>query len=381
MTPTRRLAALAAAVLALTACGSGEDSVSAPADEPRGATVAAIETTTVAVDAVPAATLDEPTALEQRPGDDHLWVAERAGLVLRLAVDDDGGLTAAGDAVLDLTDRTTVDSERGLLGLAFDPTGDLLFVSHTDPDGTSVVAVYDVIDDAVDETSRRELLTVPQPFGNHNGGHVAWGPDDHLWLGLGDGGSADDPDNRAQDPDDPLGSMVRIDPGSGDAEIVVTGLRNPWRFAFDTDGGLWIADVGQSSREEITHLPADDIADANLGWSGFEGTEPHLDGEGRRPDDPVMPVFEYGHDGGNCSITGGVVYRGRAIEELQGSFLFADYCAGRVRAVAIDDDGALTGVSDLGVDVEAPVSFGSDADGEPYVLSGTGDIVRLVPAG
>ncbi len=385
MTQTRRLSAvLAASALALAACGSGEESTGAPVSEPQeapGATGEGIEPATVAVEGVVVATLDEPIALERRPGDDHLWVAERSGLVLRLAVDEDGGLADADGAVLDLSDRTTVENERGLLGMAFDPTGDVLFVSHTDPDGTSVVAAYDIVDDAVDEASRRELLTVPQPFGNHNGGHVAWGPDDLLWLGLGDGGSADDPDNRAQDPDDPLGSMVRIDPDSGDADIVVTGLRNPWRFAFDTDGSLWIADVGQNSREEINRLPADEIDGVNLGWSGFEGTEPYLDGDGRRPDDAVMPVFEYGHDDGNCSITGGIVYQGSAIEGLQGAFLFADWCAGRVRAVNLDEDGSLASELDLGVDVEAPISFGTDGDGEPFVLSGGGDIVRLTPAG
>jgi glucose/arabinose dehydrogenase len=334
------------------------------------------------VEGVAAATVEEPTALVVRPGDDHLWVAERAGTVRRLAVSDGGRtLTPVGDALLDVSDDTTTDAERGLLGLAFSEDGDTLFVSRTNADGDTRLEAYDATDDAVDAGSRRELLAVEQPFSNHNGGHVVLGPDGKLWIGLGDGGAADDPDNRAQDPDDLLGKMVRIDPDGGEPEIVVLGLRNPWRFSFDTDGSLWIGDVGQGEIEEVDRLPAGEIDGANLGWSGYEGSKPYLDGDGRRPDDPVMPVFEYSHEGGNCSITGGFVYRGTAIEGLQGAFLFADYCAGRVRAVRLADDGTFAAEYDLGVSLGGPVSFTADADGEPYVLSAAGPIVRLVPEG
>ncbi|MEO6987381.1 MAG: PQQ-dependent sugar dehydrogenase, partial [Aquihabitans sp.] len=155
---------------------------------------------------------------------------------------------------------------------------------------------------------------------------------------------------------------------------------NPWRFSFDTDDSLWIADVGQNEIEEIDRIPADEIDGANLGWSGYEGSEPYLDGDGRRPEDPVMPVFEYTHADGNCSITGGFVYRGTAIEGLQGSYLFADFCAGRVRAVRLDASGALAAEYDLGIDVDGPVSFGVDADGEPYVLASDGSVARIEPA-
>src|SRR5690606_5321819 len=154
--------------------------------------------------------------------------------------------------------------------------------------------------------SRRVLLSVEQPFPNHNGGHVVVTPDDTLWLGLGDGGSADDPENRAQDPDTLLGKLVRVDTTGGeDHEIVASGLRNPWRFSFDPDGTGWIADVGQNECAAINRISADELPGANFGWSGYEGTEPYLDGDGRRPADPVMPVLTYSHDDGNCSITGG----------------------------------------------------------------------------
>ena len=334
------------------------------------------------VDSVVAASVHEPIQLVERPGDDgHLWLAERAGRVRRLAVGDDGrSLTPAGDYVLDISDQTTTEAERGLLGITFSPDGGLLYVSYTDPDGNTRVVSYEMSGTEVVTSTRSVVFSQDQPYPNHNGGHIVFGPDDQLWLGLGDGGSGDDPENRAQDPDTYLGKMVRIDPATRQAEIVVSGLRNPWRFSFDTDDSLWIGDVGQSKAEEIDRLPAGEIDGANMGWSGYEGAAPHLDGDGRRPADAVAPVFEYSHDDGNCSITGGFVYRGEAIEALQGAYLFADYCAGRVRAVRLADDGTLEQELDLGVDVDRPVSFAADAQGEPYVLSQDGNIVRLLPA-
>ena len=332
------------------------------------------------IEGVAAATVEEPTFLLVRPGDDHLWVAERAGTVRRLAVSGGGRKLTAGKVLLDVRDDTTTDAERGLLGLAFSKDGGTLFVSRTNADGNTRLEAYDVTDDdAVDESSRRVLLAVDQPYPNHNGGNVVLGPDGQLWFGLGDGGAGDDPENRAQDPDELLGKILRIDPAGGDPEIVVSGVRNPWRFSFDTDGSLWIGDVGQNAIEEVDRLPAGEIEGANLGWSGYEGSEPYLDGDGRRPDDPVMPVFEYRHRDGNCSITGGFVYRGEALDGLRGAYLFADYCAGRVRAIRLDDEGAFAAEYDLGVSLGGPVSFAADADGEPYVLSGSGVIVRLVP--
>lgn len=334
------------------------------------------------VDTVVAASVHEPIQLIQRPGDDgHLWLAERAGRVRRLTVGDGGStLTPVGDYALDLSDQTTTEAERGLLGMAFSPDGGLLYVSYTDTDGNSQVASYEMAGDEVVTSTRTEVFSQEQPYPNHNGGHIVFGPDQQLWLGLGDGGSGDDPDNHAQDPDSHLGKMLRIDPQTNDVEIVASGLRNPWRYSFDTDGSLWIGDVGQNAVEEIDRLPAGQIDGANLGWSGYEGKEPYLDGAGRRPDDAIPPVFEYRHEDGNCSVTGGFAYHGKAIPALDGAYLFADYCAGRLRAIRIGEDGRLEQELDLGVDVDHPVSFTEGADGEPYVLSQDGTIVRLVPS-
>jgi glucose/arabinose dehydrogenase len=332
-------------------------------------------------DAVVAASVHEPIQLVQRPGDDgHLWLAERAGRVRRLTVGDGGrSLEPAGDYVLDLSDQTTTEAERGLLGITFSPDGGLLYVSFTDLKGDTRVVSYEMSGPDVRTSSRQVVFSQEQPFPNHNGGHIVFGPDGRLWLGLGDGGSGDDPENRAQDPDTYLGKVLRIDPTTRKVEIVISGVRNPWRYAFDADGSLWIGDVGQNAVEEIDRLPAGEIVGANLGWSGYEGSSPYLEGDGRRPADPVMPVFEYSHDGGNCSITGGFVYRGKAMPALAGAYLFADYCAGDLRAIRLDDTGKLDRELDLGVSVDHPVSFTEDAQGEPYVLSQDGSIVRLVP--
>ncbi len=396
MRPTRSLVLAALAAVALAGgCSTGDSDASTPtsATQAPGSGTDRSRTGSGAgrtdgagepapVEGVVAATVDEPTFLLVRPGDDHLWVAERAGTVRRLEVSDGGRtLTPAGEVVLDVRDDTSTEGEGGLLGLAFSDDGDTLYVSRTNAEGDTRLEAYDAGDEAVDASSRRVLLAVEQPFPNHNGGNVVLGPDGMLWFGLGDGGSADDPDNRAQDPEDLLGKIVRIDPAGGEPEIVVSGLRNPWRFSFDTDGSLWIGDVGQGEIEEVDRLPAGEIDGANLGWSGYEGSKPYLDGDGRRPEDPVMPVFEYSHEGGNCSITGGFVYRGTAIDGLQGAYLFADYCAGRVRAVRLGDDGTFEAEFDLGVSLGGPVSFTADAEGEPYVLSASGVIVRLVPEG
>ena len=362
----------AASSPSVTQVGGSETTATDPSDPAAGGPM---------VEPVVAASVHEPIALIERPGDDgHLWLAERAGRVRRMTVSDGGNtLSSTGDYVLDISDQTTAESERGLLGMAFSPDGGTLYVSFTNLDGDSRVVSYEMSGTEVVASSREVLFSQEQPYPNHNGGHIAFGPDDQLWLGLGDGGSADDPENRAQDPSTYLGKIVRIDPASGDVEIVISGVRNPWRWWFDTDGSLWIGDVGQNQVEEIDHLPADEIEGANLGWSGYEGTEPYLEGDGRRPDDAVAPVFEYPHEDGNCSITGGFAYRGAALPALEGAYLFADYCAGRLRAITLADDGTLAREFDLGVDIDHPISFAEDPTGEPYVLSQDGNIVRLLP--
>jgi len=349
------------------------------------------------------ATLEAPTALTARPRSSTMYVAERAGRVRALTVAADGAGSVGERPVLDITDEVSVGAERGLLGLAFSANGARLYVSYTDPDGDSQLVEYAMAGDRLDISSRRPLLTVDQPFSNHNGGAVHLGPDGFLYFGLGDGGSADDPDNRAQDPDELLGKMLRIDPsapsdgrpygipegnpyagGGGRPEIFLSGVRNPWRFSFDADtGDLWIADVGQNAIEEIDRLPraSGGGAGANLGWSGYEGSDRFI--EDRIPDQATPPVFELSHDDGYCSITGGVVYRGRRIPALEGAYLFGDYCEPRVQAIQVEGGravGRVVAERDLGVEVASLVSIDEGAGGEVYLLSLDGPVYRLDPA-
>ncbi len=335
------------------------------------------------------ASMTSPTAGAVGP-DGTLYLAERGGTVHPLT--DDG----VGEAVVDLSDETTTDGERGLLGLAFAADGSELFLSSTDLEGHTVVTAMGVENDQVDPEQRRELYTLEQPFANHNGGDIAVGPDGLLYIGLGDGGGAGDPLEAGQDLSTPLGSLLRIDPHAGDPyavpddnpyvdddaavdEILAFGLRNPWRFSFDAEtGDLWIADVGQDDREEVNLVTLEEASGANFGWNLMEGTMEFAGGE---PDDHVPPIYEYqtGGDEG-CAITGGYVYTGEAIPELYGAYLYADYCNGLVRALVVDDDGQVIEQDDLGVDGGQVVSFVEDDQGELYLLDLGGQVSRLDPA-
>jgi len=333
-----------------------------------------------------------------RPGDRRLYAAERAGRIRMLRPSGDH-LQVDDKVVLDITDDVTTEVERGLLGLAFSADGSVLYVSHTNADGDSRLESYALRGDGTaDASSKRVLLAVKQPFPNHNGGNVVLGPDGDLYFGLGDGGSANDPENRAQDPDELLGKILRIDPtkrvggrpyaipagnpylsGGGRPEIYLSGVRNPWRFSFDrTTGDLWIADVGQNAVEEVDWFPKGGGAGRNLGWSGFEGSVSYLDDPGRRPKRSVPPIFEYRHDDdGGCSITGGFVYRGQRIRVLQGAYVFADYCAGKLRALRLGSNGKIIDEGQVGVDIDQPISFAQDANDELYALSQGGAVLRL----
>ncbi len=360
--------------------------------------------------------LDAPIAMAALPGSDLLLVAEREGVVRAVAPSGTGSdLEVVGDPVIDVRELVgSTDGERGLLGLATDASGDLVYLSYTEAsEGASRVDEYRLDRPAEGApravpSSRRELLAVPQPFSNHNGGHVALAPDGTLMLGLGDGGSADDPGGRAQDPDTLLGKMVRIDPavdnsdgGNTGAEIHAIGVRNPWRFSFDREtDDLWVADVGQNRFEEVTVLarPADSSADApgsstvagegsNLGWDLFEGDEAFdgADPDQRTSDGPFAdPIFTYDRDAG-CSITGGVVYRGAEIPALDGWYLFGDFCDPAIPRCARPrtpptPTSAFSAV-DLGVELGGTVSFAEDQQGEVYVLSLDGSVARLAATG
>ncbi|MFD6187811.1 MULTISPECIES: sorbosone dehydrogenase family protein [unclassified Streptomyces] len=354
----------------------------ASADEPHTARAAA----QVALTEV--ARAQNPTAGAAGPKD-TVWIAERAGTVRVLA--DDG----LGDPVLDISDETTTDGERGLLGLAFDEQFTHLYLSYTDLEGTSTVDEFAVRDGLVQENTRRTVLTQEQPESNHNGGAITFGPDGYLYIALGDGGGGGDPQGNGQKLDTLLGKLLRIDPQGGDpyaipqdnpfaddpdarGEIWSYGLRNPWRFSFDAGSGdLLIGDVGQSDWEEIDWAPASSPGGENYGWSQMEGTHPFRGGT--EPANHVPPVHEYDRTGLGCSVTGGYVYRGGAIPGLAGQYVYSDYCDGTLRSLEIED-GRVTAEHDLGVNGGEVVSFAQDGEGELYVLAIGGTVSRVDPA-
>lgn len=337
----------------------------------------------------PFADMAAPVALAVRPGEDTLWVAERGGTVRPVTTA--GGV---GAPVLDLSAATTTDGERGLLGLAWAADGDTLYLSYTDTDGANVLAAADVVDGVL-SGEPRTVLRVPQPASNHNGGDVHVGPDGYVWWALGDGGAADDRFGNGQRPDTLLATMVRIDPEGGDPyvipgdnpwaggregapEVWAIGLRNPWRFTFDRfTGDLWVADVGQNAVEEINKVSNHEPG-LNYGWPTREGDRAFDDSVALAAGGTaVEPVHVYDHSRG-CSITGGVVYRGVDLDpRMSGAYLYADYCDGRIFALATDGDEVLADV-DTGLRVDQPVAFGAGADGTVYVLSLTGSIMKVV---
>ncbi|HEY7661376.1 MAG TPA: PQQ-dependent sugar dehydrogenase [Actinomycetota bacterium] len=337
------------------------------------------------------AELEQPLAMAVRPDDDALYVAEKVGRVVAVR---DG---SEPEVVLDISDEVSLGSEQGLLGIAFSPDGRFLYANFTDVGEDTRVVEYRFGADGVDLGSRRELLFVEQPFSNHNGGNLAFGPDGYLYIGLGDGGSAGDPSDNAQTLTTPLGKMLRISPrpsggdpygippdnpfvGDGNAlpEIWATGLRNPWRYTFDREtGDLWIGDVGQSALEEIDLEPAGSPGGSNFGWNRFEGTQP-FEGSGAL-EDAIFPVHEYPHTGA-CAVTGGYVYRGSEIPDLVGAYIYADFCFSRLQAF-VPRDGRAGPVRAIGPRVASVASFGQDGDGELYVLSLLGPVYRIVDAG
>lgn len=338
------------------------------------------------------AEVDKPIAAVAAPDGDAMLIAQRAGLIVS-AVPDGTRLVVADEPVLDLTeDVVSTEGERGLLGIAVSPDGKHLYASYTDGDPFSLVDEFTLAEVdgnwTADPDSRRTLIKVKQPYWNHNGGHIEFGPDGLLYLGLGDGGAGGDPEGRAQDPSTALGKMLRFDPADPPKDPAdaawASGLRNPWRFTFDpATGDVWIADVGQDTWEEINWIPADEVEapGRNFGWDIYEGTDEFADpnpASGGASDGPFTePVLTYGRDRG-CSITGGVVYRGERIPAMDGAFLFADLCEGGVRALQHDDD--LYVESQLSDHPWEIVSFATDDRGEVLVISLGKGIFRLEPA-
>ncbi len=349
------------------------------------------------------ATLAFPTAMATRPGSDDLWVAERAGVIRRIERQPDptggrGEYQLTDGPVLDITSLVSEEGEGGLLGLTFSADGNRVFVSYTNDRGASTVAEYQMNDLTADPATERVVLQVEQPFSNHNGGQIELGPDGYLYIALGDGGSGGDPLGSGQDLSTLLGAMLRIDPDADGGEtgygvptdnpfvndstarpeIWAYGLRNPWKFSFDSaTGELWIGDVGQNNLEEIDVIPPG-AGGANFGWAIREGNAAFAD---QVPDgfDPVEPLYVYGRDRG-CSVTGGYVYRGSRIPDFNGVYLFSDFCETQLVGIERQSDSIL--VADLSSNITPGpvVSFGQDNDGELYVLTSEGQILLIEPA-
>lgn len=365
------------------------DSTAAPT------TLPAVPLSSIRVDVEPVSDgFEQPVFAAARPGDDRLFVIDQPGRLY--AVDLDSGRR---DLILDITDRVRFSGEQGLLGLAFHPTDpERMFVHYSARDGATTLVEHRLgFDGAAEPGSERLVFGHPQPAGNHNGGMIAFGPDGYLYVALGDGGGADDQFGNGQDPHSLLGTILRLDVDSatpyaipadnpfadgieGAPEVWAWGLRNPWRFSFDGDD-VWVADVGQATWEEVDLLDAR-TPGSNAGWSVLEGT--HCFRSDPCESDPyVAPVFEYRHDGGRCSISGGVVYRGSAVPELTGAYLFGDWCSGEVWGLRPGDATEVAVLTDV-EDVFLPAlpgltSFGTGPDGEVYITQmGAGIVWRLV---
>lgn len=392
----RRRALVAVGVaLVLVACGSNAGEPSGRPPTSTSASSGAQSTGAVPkLKLTPIATGGAFTAAAVRSGDGDLYLAEQDGRVRRLRLSGGKGTLDVG-SVLDISSSVTAGGEQGLLGIAFSPDGNELFVAFTNKDENQQVDRFRFDGNNADASSRSTVITIEDFAPNHNGGGLLFGPDDYLYYSMGDGGGGGDPRGNGQKTTDLLGNILRIDPlrasggkpyaipsdnpfadGKGGApEVYVYGLRNPWRFSFDrSTDDMWIADVGQNEWEEIDRLPAGKIAGANLGWSVFEGT--HKFGDAAAPANAVPPVYEYDHSGGRCSVTGGYVYRGDKIPDLVGVYLFVDYCGGAMQGVRIGSDGK-TAVLDLSISVVQTSSFAEDANGELYAVSTDGTVARI----
>jgi glucose/arabinose dehydrogenase len=368
----RRAGAAAIAALAIGACGGDDDPDPPRGEGPAGGPVRPGDLLSLRE---VARGFDQPLGLVAAPGSGDLYVVEQPGRVRLL----DGG--RPGRTLIDVRDRVVSGGEQGLLGLAFHPgyaRNGRLFLHYTNRDGDTRVDEYRASGGVADAGTRRELLAVEQPFPNHNGGQLSFGPDGLLHLGLGDGGGAGDADDHAQDTADRLGKLLRLDvdrPGA-DWEIVAYGLRNPWRFSWDREtGSLWIADVGQDGREEIDVVRELPDTPLNFGWPAFEGSRDPDDREPRGPGELIFPVAEYTHDDG-CSVTGGHVYRGSAVPAMRGRYVYGDVCSGAIWTLRAGGEGA-SDVRREQETLEQVSSFGEDARGELYAISLSGGVFQV----
>jgi len=400
-------------VLLLVCLGPGEGGVRA--QDCDGVTPAGGEAITLAL---VHPLLDRPVGVSSAPGDpSRLFILEQSGFVRVLDLKTGALLSAP---FLSISSRVAQSgSEQGLLGLAFHPewqTNRLFFVNYTRAtDGATVIARFEIDPNNPNRAlagTEATVLTVAQPFSNHNGGHLEFDPfDGYLYIGLGDGGDSNDPRGHAQNPDSLLGKLLRIDvdPIDGESaysippdnpyvadpgirpEIWALGLRNPWRYSFDREtGDLYIADVGESAREEIDFVPADSEGGLNFEWKRREGTRIAHGSVEFGPGTLMPPIFEYSHTGSaitGCAIIGGVVYRGCALPDLRGTYFFADFCTERVYSLRVVD-GQATGLLDRTPELNLSIpttklrsvsAFGTDANGEIYICDITGKLYKIVP--
>ena len=338
-----------------------------------------------------------PLALVPAPNQSDVWyVVEQEGRVIRLSATGFPGRASLlkSSVFIDIRDRVeSGPNEAGLLGMAFDPDfnqSGRFYLSYTRDNGflESVLSRFESQNDGLTATTRSEqiIFQVRQPFSNHNGGDIHFGPDGYLYYGLGDGGSGGDPQGNAQNTQSLLGKMLRLDvsgdagyqvppdnpfvKGGGKPEIYAYGLRNPWRWSFDRiTGELWLADVGQDAWEEVNRI----APGGNYGWNIREGNHCYSD-DCERPE-LIEPLAEYSHKEG-CSITGGYVYRGKAVPELKGIYIYGDYCSGTIWGLNADSNTSSSQVlfkTDLNIS-----SFGEDNDGEIYVIDLNGRIFKIV---
>ena len=325
-------------------------------------------------------------------GDSRLFVVNQTG---HISIVDSAGHVNP-EPFLDITDKVIFGGEQGLLGLAFHPdytVNGYFYVNYTGAGDSTYISRFTMLagnPDKADPESEMNILTIPQPYPNHNGGCVVFGPDGYLYIGMGDGGSGFDPENRAQNKTSLLGKILRLDVNSGDPysipesnpffglnsaknEIWALGMRNPWKLSFDRKtGDLWIADVGQNLYEEIDMQPAGSPGGENYGWRCYEGNQA-LKAEECRSDSLTFPVYTYPH-GEECSVTGGMVYRGDSLSPYFGKYFFADYCSDRIWTLHKDTTGWVK--EDFGRFTGNGFSaFGEDINGELYVAGHNSGIV------
>jgi glucose/arabinose dehydrogenase len=402
--PAVLLAIPIAAVLFAAGCGSGSEATVNATSAPNAAATTAAERTREAkvgngrggVELTTVGDFDLPLYVAQPNGDgDDIYVVEQGGTIERVAPN------GKRSTFLDVSDEVVSGGEQGLLSMAFAPDyadSGHFFIDYTNPAGDTRVVEYTARNGRVDESTARVLLAVDQPYPNHNGGQLQFGPDGYLYIGLGDGGGGGDQQRRGLDLSTLLGKILRIDPHpdrnspytipddnpfvdteGARPEIYSYGLRNPWRFSFDRQtGDLTIGDVGQDTEEEIDIVGRGDGSGASFGWSAFEGDRRFNDDQDSP--DAVPPVLVTQHADGNCSITGGVIVRDPTLTSLYGRYLYADLCVGDLRSFTPSPGEPAKDDTALGEHIDRIASFGEAADGTVYAVSISGPVYQLSPA-